>query len=349
MAKTQTKPTAEVLELPRAGVRYVGVDDGHSGIKVVTDGVALHIPARLAEGSMIELAGAKEDNFYQDESGATYTVSASLPFLDTRVGTYATSAANHVLIHHALIRAGLAGCDVRIVTGLPVNDFYIAGQQNTDLIDAKINSLASTTIRNRNADVQLARIVGHDVYPEAIAAFYDLVMDNEGNSTPVMDQVERGSIAIVDIGGKTTDIAVVFNGGTGVDPKRSGSVELGALSLNTAVEMAIKRAMKLDRMSTMQVDEAVSKGTIRLFGSDQDCFDIVKYEKGVLAQQIITEVKRRVGGGSDLEAVFFVGGGSALLDDELQDLYRHAVFVEDPQFSNGRGMWKACKYLLASE
>lgn len=350
MAKNQATAVANVSALPSGPVRFVGVDDGHFGIKVWTEGTGVYIASRIAAGTMAELAGSgQDDNWYEDEAGRTFTVSSSLPFMDTRLGSYATSAENHVLIHHALMKAGMGGHDVSIVTGLPVNDYFLNGQMNADLIDKKISSLAAFKVRNRNESIRLARVVQHTVHAEAIAAFYDLAMDDDGGETEVMDQVEDGSIAIVDIGGKTTDVAVVINGGSSIDATRSGSANLGGLSLNAAVEVAIKRDFRFDNLTPTQVDRAVRDGSIRAFGKENDCADIVKHEKGVLAQQIITELRRRVRDGADLEAVYFVGGGAQLLQEELHHLYPHAVFVPDPQFSNARGMWKAAKYLQAAE
>jgi plasmid segregation protein ParM len=58
----------------------------------------------------------------------------------------------------------------------------------------------------------------------------------------------------------------------------------------------------------------------------------------------VQELKRRVRDGADLEAVYFVGGGSQLLEVQMKDLYPHAVFVPDPQNANARGNWKAAKF-----
>ncbi|WP_454727679.1 MULTISPECIES: plasmid segregation protein ParM domain-containing protein [Cupriavidus] len=348
MAKTQL---AIAASQPDAEPVYVGIDDGHYGIKAVTDAFGelktVYVASRIATGTMVELANSgDEDNWYEDGAGRTFTVSDSLAFMDTRLGVYALSPENHVLIHHALVKLGLAGRAVSIATGLPVNDFYVAGRPNTDFVERKIAALGEATLRNRNGAVALASIVGHTVYAEAIAAFYDLAIDNTGREiTEVMDQVDNGPIAIADIGGKTTDVAVVINGGRSIDAARSGSANIGGLSLNHAVEIALKQAYRIDSLTPKQVDRAIATGVLRVFGKDEQCAEIIEHEKTVLAKQIVDELKRRVRDGADLEAVYFVGGGSKLLEPQLKDLYAHAVFVDDPQYANARGMWKAAKYL----
>ena len=115
MAKTQTAAVSNVSPLTSAVRRHVGMDDGHYGIKLYTDDFKLFVPSRIATGSMVELAGTgDDDNCYEDAQGRTFTVSESLSFMDTRLGTYALSPENHVLIHHALMKAGLGGLDVSL-------------------------------------------------------------------------------------------------------------------------------------------------------------------------------------------------------------------------------------------
>ncbi|WP_432262854.1 plasmid segregation protein ParM domain-containing protein [Cupriavidus sp. TMH.W2] len=347
MAKTALAIAASQSDLPPA---FVGIDDGHYGIKAVTDAFgelrSVYVPSRIATGTMVDLGTKAEDNCYRDADGRTFTVSAQLPFTDTRLGTYALSTENHVLIHHALIQLGLAGREVRIATGLPVSDFYLNGKTNDDFIQRKIEALANATLRNANDSVPLARIVGHTVYSEAIAAFYDCAVDEQGDEvTALMDQAENGPIAFVDIGGGTTDVAVVLNGGSSVDTDRSGSARLGGLSLNAAVENGIKAAKGWKSLTPKQVDAAIETGTVRALGADHDFSELVRYEKEQLAKKIIAELAKRVGDGADLEAVYFVGGGTKLLHEQLNNLYPHAVFVGDPQYANSNGLWKAVKYL----
>jgi len=330
-------------------VRFAGVDDGHSGIKIVTDdGTKIFVPSRIVSGAdVINISmDTTGDNWYETEDGAVFVVSPNLPFVDTRFADYALSPINRVLVHHALAQAGLGGQKVNIMTGLPVGDYYIANQPNRDLIDRKVKSLLNHRVRNKNDSVLLAEIVKHNVASEAIAAFFDLIIDDEGNTREdIAEMIAQGSIGIIDIGGKTTDCAVVVNGGKTIEAARSGTDNIGGLSLNKAVEPRLKDAFSASILSPKQVDEAVRSNTLRVFGKNEDCSAIINAEKEVLARQIIDAATRKMGDGADLERVFFVGGGSLLLRAELNSLFPHAVFVEDPQFANARGMLKAVKYL----
>jgi plasmid segregation protein ParM len=344
--------TATVIALAgRDGVRYAGVDDGHYGIKVWLDtGEKFFVESRITSGSdVINISDSTGNNWYQSEDGKEYVVGGTMPAVDTRFAGYAVSDINRVLVNHALMLAGLGDAEVSIMTGLPVSDYYIANQMNADLIGRKRKSLLEHRVMNRNSDIAMPKIVGHNVISEAIAAYFDLVIDDNGDERQeIVELVERGPIGLIDIGGKTTDFAVVV-GGQSIDPARSGTDNFGGLSLNKAVEARLKEAFSVRALSPRQIDEAVRDGKLRIFGQERDCAEIVAIEKRILAQHIKDAAARKMGDGADLEAIFFVGGGSLLLREELKDLYPHARFVDDPQFANARGMLKAVKYLNSGD
>lgn len=324
-----------------------GCDDGHFGIKVCTDDWAqIYVPSRVSLGSQLISMDDSDENCFVS-GGESYTVSSSIASIDTRFQDYPLSDVNRVLVAHALIKAGYGGKNVKLITGLPVQDYYVGSVRNTAFIDRKVKNLLDGAVSNRNPSVVCAKIVAHQVISEGIAAFYDMLVDKNGNiNGMVADQVANGSIAILDIGGKTTDSAVIVNGGKGIDANRSGTAHLGGLSLNAAVEPRLKAHLKVDSLSTRQIEDAVTKGVLRAFGGEHDVAEIVLEEKRALAHQIISECKRKMRDAADLEAVYFVGGGSLLLRDQLEDLFPHGVFVEDPQFANARGMLKFAKYIL---
>ena len=328
--------------------RPAGIDDGHFGIKLVNDDFEqIYVPSRVATGTqVISLTNNADDNFYELDGGDTYTVSDTLPGIDTRFSDYALSDINRVLVHHALIKGGYAGQQVNIVTGLPVEDYYFGNQQNEDFISRKEANLLKSGIKNRNSAIECAQIAAHSVVSEGIAAFFDLLLNKDGTvNRELQDIIKTGAVGMLDIGGKTTDTAVIINGGKGVDAARSGTSRIGALSLNTALENRIKHDLKIDSITPMQVERAAVTGMLRAFGTEHDVSALVNEEKAVLAKQIIAEAKRKMRDAADLECVYFVGGGSLLMKDQLQGLYPHARFVEDPQFANARGMLKIAKFI----
>lgn len=328
--------------------RFAGVDDGRFGIKVVTDaGEKFYVPSRVAIGAqVISIGDGSDDNMYDTQEGNTYTVAEGLPPIDTRFGDYDFSDINRVLVNHALIRSGMGGQPVKIVTGMPVAAYFIGNGPNADLIERKKSNLTSRGVTNRNPSVKCPAITDASVTSEAIAAFFDLLLGMDGSiNERIQRMVESGPIAIADIGGETTDCAVIINGGKGVDAGRSGTARIGTLSLNAALEAKLKHHFKLDSLTAAKVEQAAMTGKLNLYREDKDVADIVNQEKRNLAAQIIAEIKRKLRDAADLEGVFFVGGGALLLRDQLIDLYPHAEMVEDPQFANARGMLKIAKFI----
>ncbi len=122
-------------------------------------------------------------------------------------------------MYHALYRAGIGHEDITLVTELPISDYFIGNAKNRDLIDRKMNNLEKYPPRNMNENVNLPVIRKHHVLSAGIAAFFDLLLDFDGRENDdIQELIEDQPIAIVDIGGRTTDIAVVAEGARVCNP-----------------------------------------------------------------------------------------------------------------------------------
>lgn len=326
-------------------VIFAGVDDGHYSIKVVTQtGQSFVVPSRAAQGRHVISIQDQDDDFYKTEEGMSFTVN---PYLtntdDTRFMDYPKSALNRVLVHHALRVAGLGGKRVQIATGLPVSYFYLNnGVPNEELIKAKEANLQKPVI----CGSPLASIVKNVVTTEAIAAYFDQIMDLEGRPTELFHQISDLSLGIIDIGGKTTDCAVILPGkGAQVDVNRSGSNDVGVLMLNDAVKSKLKQQFDLDNIPERMVESAIREGKVSIAGARQDVEKMVLQEKECLAEKIMSVVRTRIGSGKDLDFVLFVGGGAVVMKDQISTHFPHIRFPESPEFANARGMLKIAKYV----
>lgn len=330
---------------------HVGVDDGHYAIKVITEtGAMLNIPSRARSGRHLISVQEGEDNgsFYSTEEGSSYTVNEHLTnYEDTRFKEYPKSALNRVLVHHALRMAGFGGKNVVIATGLPVSYYYLAnGRKDDALIQAKVANLSKGVTCGTKL---VANIVRNVVATEAIAAYIDQLMDMQGNPTEEYSALRDAMIGVIDIGGKTTDCAVVFPGGEQVDADRSGSSDTGVLLLNDAVESRLRTMFDLDNVPPRMVEGAITKGMVRIAGDEKNVGDIVLAEKERLAEQIMSGVRTKIGSGKDLDAVLFVGGGAIVMRDQLAKHFPHSRFPERPEFANARGMFKIAKHIFSED
>jgi plasmid segregation protein ParM len=328
---------------------FVGVDDGHYAIKVVDEsGRQFSIPSRAAAGKhLLSVTGVGEDAsaMYLTEEGNAYTVSEHLTDPEpTMSASYPVSELNRVLVQHALSSAGFGGKDVSICTGLPVNYFYrLDGQRNMSLIDGKINNLMRKV--TNLSEVEVARIRKHVVTTEAVAAYVDQMVDMEGDATDFYDVAQSHTIGVVDIGGKTTDCAVIRPGGVSVDMRRSGSDDIGILHLEAMLSGRLRGHFNMDTLPPSMVNRALQTNTLRLSGQNQDVSEIVSQCKREMADRIMNRVMAKVGDGQDLECILFVGGGSLVLADALKKCYSHGVIPDSPEFANARGMLKTVKFL----
>jgi plasmid segregation protein ParM len=326
---------------------HVGVDDGHWGIKIFTeDGRMLTIPSRARSGRhVVGIGESDSSDFYSLSDGGTYTVNEYLAqFEDTRFKEYPKSGLNAILVHHALYKAGFGGQDVAITTGLPVSHYYLVdGTKDQVLIDAKKANLKRQV--ERAGGQALANIVQADVTTEAIAAYIDLLIDNDGNPTEHAEELQQCTSGFIDIGGRTTD-SVVLLPGQQVVTERSGSSDVGVLQLNENVASKLRTKFELDQVPPIMVEKAIREGIVRISGKNEPVDDLVHAEKEKLADQIMAAVRVKIGSGKDLEFVEFVGGGAIVMRDQLAKHFPHARFPDHPEYANARGMMKIAKYII---
>lgn len=346
-------------------LRVIGTDDGHDTIKTCLGwdkdtGFQYGYNKSRAVAGLEQVVSLGVNNgaggAYATE-GQRFTIADGqglLRALDTRMDGYPVSDLNRVLVNHALADSGLADTSIYLVTGLPVDQYYKSSAPNTQLIEDKKASLAKP-VERIGAGAGLAHIVKQDVVAEAIAAFYDALIHPDGTfDTEIEKLIERRPIAVVDLGGKTLDIAVVSENATSFYNNRSGTANIGVLQLLDKVGERIKAEFQLNTNPPAAFVEAACRTKLyELFGEDKDVSGIVE----AATREYLVEVKNffvsKVGDGADLGAVLFVGGGTALVrsvlgTDTFASVYKGRRFIPDtPEYANARGMWKFGMFLVS--
>jgi len=291
-------------------------------------------PGRYGLGA---ISGTGAVGLYDTEDGP-FTVSEDVEAENTQFDGFHLSTMNRVLVHHALVGAGYGGKDVSVIAGLPVADFFLHGFKDEEKVKAKRENLLKP-VKLTSGDGKVATIKDVEIGCQAVAAWVDYALDDEVNERVEID----GSVAIVDIGGRTTDVATVINGQS-VDHARSGTANIGVLDVYKAVEAAIGAKFKIrDRFPINTIDAAVRTGKIPLWGKDNDVSDLVSEIITEHESKIAREVERRIGSGAAMNAVVFVGGGSALFS-KIESKFPNGVMLEDPEFANARGLFKYSRY-----
>src|SRR3546814_15318202 len=95
-----------------------------------------------------------DDCVYEVADGEYVTVSTNSVLtksMDTRSDDYPTSSLNRDLVVHGLASAGLAESQVSVVSGMPIDRFFVNGTPNTYLITSKRQSLLPPITRVDNS------------------------------------------------------------------------------------------------------------------------------------------------------------------------------------------------------
>ncbi len=322
----------------------IGLDDGYAYTKVaLPDGRLVVTPsrARIGRAGVTWVHQDRPRIFEYETEGTVYAVGA-VDGAPTHFEGYPASGLNRVIVQHALQEAGLAGRTLHAVSGLPVSAFYRpTGEQRQEAIERKRHSLQRPV--TPLTDTLPAGIAFHEVVPEALAAWYDDVITERDGQARLDEARLAVPVAIVDIGGRTTDYVVVKD--QGVLHNSSGSLQCGMLDVKQRVAEGIQARFDLESLGDSLVARAVECGSVRLQGTDHDVASMVDAAKREIVERIHAETRRQLGLGVELDRVLFVGGGTVALREHIADWFPHQAIAEHPAFANARGMLKYLRYV----
>ncbi|KAF0819152.1 hypothetical protein KIS4809_1995 [Bacillus sp. ZZV12-4809] len=158
------------------------------------------------------------------------------------------------------------------------------------------------------------------VYPEGFAAYINLVMDNNLNIIN-KDLIDK-RILIQDIGGLSTDIAVIKN--RNVDDDKAQGFNLGVSEALESIREEIRSKHGVELDSRTDVVEIITKKNdrnhIMVKGSRTSVHDITDRILLDLAKKQYRLLRNVWQKNSQTEICYFVGGGSIVLKDYLKTL-----------------------------
>ncbi len=322
----------------------VGLDDGYAFTKLaLPDGRLVVIPSRARVGccGVTWIHQGKQRIFEYETEGALYSVGA-VDGEPTHFEGYPFSGMNRAIVQHGLQQTGLGGQSLHAVSGLPVSAFYRHdGNQRHKTLEKKRASLKQAV---RPANGQLAAgIAFHEVIPEALAAWYDDVIVEKESGAVIDEERLSVPVAIVDIGGRTTDFVVVKD--QGVIHGSSGSLQCGMLDVKQQVANGIQERFDLETLGEQRVAQAVDNQVVRLHGKDYDISPLVQSAKQQVVERIHAETRRQLGLGVELDRILFVGGGTVALAEDIANWFPNQTIAEHPAFANARGMLKYLRYV----
>lgn len=318
---------------------YVGVDDGFACTDIVvmeggkvTQTFAIASRARSGVHGTSVIGGdeAGITPCYETE-GVQFTVGEMADAESARFNEYPFSAMNRAIVNHALRVAGLGGREVHIATGLPLSTYYKGDKPNAEVIARKHKSI-TTPIKAMDGGA-MAVIVEHKVFPEGLAAWVDYAVGDDGQMRAGSDE----TVGVIDIGGRTTDVAVVLPGRR-IDHARCGSADIGALNVVEAVRLALHGSTGYD-VGGSAIEKALRTRTLKMFGKTKDIGAEIDAAIAQSTDAVLREVNRRLGDAVDVDRILLVGGGAYLFKD-VASRYPNVIIPEQPEFANARGFAK---------
>lgn len=279
--------------------------------------------------------------------------------IDTRFADYYTSDINTSLALAAMSRifGDLSNAEINAVFGLPLNVFYNSrGERNDALIKSRSKAWRqrASIVRSpvpaglpRDGSV-FGRLSGAS---EGVAVYLDWLLDEDGSEKADA----KGMVLVVDIGGNTTDIALLEDGQLLFDGA-STSFEVGALHLYERVAAAAKDMMGLARTPALtSIEKAIREdgGHLNIGNNSENIRDLVAAERRAIVNELIPRIQKILSKRVDeVETILFAGGTSKLLEEDLKGVRVGKAkirVVEDPQFANARGYYKLARAMSNKE
>lgn len=329
--------------------RVVGVDDGYSDIKICGGGLGkqtidkMEVPGLAAFGSIIE-RGSTTGNIdggirnRWDVNGETFTVSPFSAGERIEFDDFHWSPENKVLIHHYLAEAGYSDADVDLlVVGLPMSSFFDlqSGGKSVN-IDRKVANLLAAPVPIGETKRPPRSIKRVQVRPQGLLSFFDFCVNWDGSrrSEP------PARVAVIDIGGRTTDLAFVV-GGKEIDRKYSKSLNIGVINVLLALNSALRDRFSISiDFPRETLKEILRTRYARIRGQNIDVSDIVesavKSVGGALWRQVLAEME----GLAMADLILLVGGGASVFNNVRPEVLAGAHIPDQPEYANVRGMWK---------
>lgn len=353
----------------------VAIDDGHSETKVAhfSEGhsgpiVETAFASKVIRGvDMVSSKTGRPGAFYLCGNGPfdihtterfTLLDRSSSIRVNNRFRAFPTSPQNRVLVYEALNGVRQLDGPVEIGTTLPYADFHLPdGSHNRSLIDSKKDSIRQIAFRTNPETGEGIeppfQIASHGIYSEGLMAFYDVLLDYRDGAIEINEPFLRRfsnatrPFAVIDIGGKTTDIVIgSWNGdiATPIDINVMASMSHPAGVLAATDQLEARLKMAFDSPVIGDLDGALSTGRAFLFGQEIDVTEHRDRALDDLAARLIDVIRTKTDDAATFACIVLCGGG-ALLMPQIARIYPPQLVLrtERPQFANARGILKFMK------
>lgn len=307
------------------GQRAIGLDVGHSAVKVAVDNESIIFPAVVvpafdladensARRAAVDRVRAGKDDFFVGETAVIQGgMSVSPGLYDEWVMTQE---------HDALLLAGrrkAVGC------GASESDLVVLG------LPARLYSRYRAGLRERASALLETEVM---VMPQPFGPFSLQVLDAEGVLTAA-HRLHRETWAVIEIGYYTTDFAMI-KAGVWVDSKAMScrGVSVAAERLRRILSQSLGL-----NISMVDADEMLRSQKLKFHGEERSVSNEVSAALKMLTSEIKDQALALFGSEvHSFDGVIVTGGGAGVVFDDLRTLWPKATQPENPRFSVAEGL-----------
>lgn len=226
--------------------------------------------------------------------------------------------------------------EVTIVTGVPTNDF---NESSVKEIMKVLNGDHNITVNEVSLNVRVKEV---KVLPQPVGTVYNEMLDKEGylKEESYLDE----QITIVDIGGGTILIDTLINmnlSDTGRAQKEKGAHKIYE---NIANNCTKDNMHGITNSNIEQILRTSEDDKYYYSPNKNERHDITKHVKKAkikYTRDLINTINTTLKGTSQIDTFLFTGGGANLINkEEIQNAYKHAIFVENSEVANVNGFYK---------
>ncbi len=225
-----------------------------------------------------------------------------------------------------------------IVTGLPTNYYaaYKEDWRNSLIGNYKTKVWREGRLWDRSFSVKNARIV-----PQPFGTFFNQLLNPNGEV--IDDDLTGEMVGIVDIGFKTTDLAV-SNNAEFID-RLSFSTTTALSSIYRLIGDRLRREYKIDK-EDYELDESIAQKSIKIAGEKHDISSWVDNAFRMVAGKIATEIESRWDY-KMFDRILLTGGGGEAMSNYIVESFPNMTLVEEPQTANVKGFQKLAHRLFS--
>lgn len=286
----------------------IGIDLGNCNLKTSKK---IIVPALITRGGNYLISTGYEINF----NGELFIIG------EGNYDTNLNKLSKENLLPMLCLTTGLSTKEefIRVVLGLPINQYKSNKNKMMELIEG--NKVLNFKL---NGEKRTICIEEASIFPEGVATYYSLDIEKR---KALVDQ----DLIILDIGGRTTDIALL-KAGKKRSVAKSTSLDMGMINIYNDMINEINSLYTL--ALNIEDAEGILKNGLEVDGEKQDTSFIKNIVKNNI-EKVFKELN--ISYPVRTSPLLVTGGGGKSFFKSLKKRYPTAQLVEDNLFSNAIG------------